>query len=1417
MAATRTATRPRTPSTARHHAEWLSLIETSGPFLSMPVLQRVFPQGLDAHDPEHLGSLRLAFAEWEADGEDPAIHNAWVRLVFGETLEMPDDTVAEGQSLPPSLEARIAEHGETLRPDLAVVDPDDLGKARLLVQIYPPGQDLEKPVEGLRWKASPATRMTELLHASDVRLGLATNGEQWMLVHAPRNETTGYASWYASLWLEEHITLRAFRSLLSARRFFGVADEDTLEALFAESAQNQQEVTEQLGYQVRQAVEVLVSAIDRVDQDRNRILLAGADEKQLYEAALTVMMRLVFLFSAEERGLLLLGDPLYDQYYAVSTLREQLREDADQHGEEVLERRHDAYSRLLATFRAVHGGVEHEAMRLPAYGGTLFDPDRYPFLEGRASGTSWRDHPAVPLPIHNRDVLHLLEALQVLRVKVPGGGPAEARRLSFRALDIEQIGHVYEGLLDHTAVRATETVLGLTGSKDKEPEVSLSTLEELRDRGEAALLDFLKKETGRSSLPALRKALAAPPEDEARWRVAFENDEALAERARPFAGLVRDDMSGYPVVVLAGSVYVTKGSDRRESGTHYTPRSLTEPIVQHTLDPLVYEGPAEGWPKEEWRLRSAGEILALTVCDMAMGSGAFLVQACRYLSERLVEAWEEAGADRVPDDSPLPTEADEKLALARRLVADQCLYGVDKNPLAVEMGKLSLWLITLQKDRPFTFLDHAFRCGDSLLGVTSPDQLTHWSLDPEGTRNVPWFTLSTERALHAALDLRRQLHSFPVLSVRDAEAKARLLREAEEAMAVVRLGADLLVAAALRPAKRREAMSGSLLSEFHMQALAYEELREGAFTGEGEEEIRKGFAELRVKANELLGGRRPFHWPLEFPEVFVETEEPAIVDGRLPMGAGELLAELSKPREEFVSGFAAIVGNPPFQGGKKISGSLGSDYREHLVEYVANGTKGNADLCAYFFLRARDILEDGGGMGLLGTNTIAQGDTHEVGLDQIGSASCVVTRAISSRRWPGGANLEVALLWLRHGDWAGVHLLDDRPVAGITTRLTVPAAVQGEPYLLKRDADKAFLGSYIMGMGFTLQPNVAQSLIDKDIRNRDVLFPYLTGQDLNLDLEQAPSRWVINFRSWPLRRGAEGVWNEASTRQRNEWLRSGLVPEDYPEPVAADYPDCLRIVERQVKPERELQNDQGGKRYWWRFLRPRTELYDTLKRLERVLVTTRVTSFHFMCFVDSRIVFSDRLTVLTFNSSIQFAVLSSTVHDIWAHRPGITTHVAAPTYNPEQAFKTFPFPVDRSGLEDIGERYYAHRQRIMQSRQEGLTKTYNRFHDPDETEEDIERLRELHVEMDLAVADAYGWSDLALGHSFHETKQGVRYTISEEARREVLDRLLLLNHERYAQEVEQGLHDKKAKKGKAKKRTKPKVDGGTTSFFGEDA
>jgi hypothetical protein len=174
---------------SRHHSEWLSLIDVSGPFLSIPVLERVFPHGLDAHDPDQTRLVKLAFEEWEDNQQgarpSPAIHREWINFVIKQTLGLPDEVLAQEQEIPQTLRATIAEHGETLRPDVIVRNPEGVpnaGKARMLVQVYPATQDLEKPLHGRHWKASPATRMMELLHATDSRLGLVTNGNDWMLV-----------------------------------------------------------------------------------------------------------------------------------------------------------------------------------------------------------------------------------------------------------------------------------------------------------------------------------------------------------------------------------------------------------------------------------------------------------------------------------------------------------------------------------------------------------------------------------------------------------------------------------------------------------------------------------------------------------------------------------------------------------------------------------------------------------------------------------------------------------------------------------------------------------------------------------------------------------------------------------------------------------------------------------------------------------------------------------------------------------------------------------------------------------------------------------------------------------------------------------------------------------------------------------
>lgn len=231
------------PSTSRHHSDWLSLVEVSGPFVSLPVLLRVFPQGLEPRDPAQAKALRSAYEEWQDHPTAPGKQRAWVHYVLTTVLGYPQSQIAEGQTLPAGLESNMPEMGETLRPDFALIGPagsDTASQAQLLIASYPAEQSLDKPVIGKHWKATPATRMMELLHGAGVPLGLITNGEHWMLVYAPRGETTGYASWYGSLWLDEHITLRAFHSLLGVRRFFGVAADSTLLALLKESAEDQQ-------------------------------------------------------------------------------------------------------------------------------------------------------------------------------------------------------------------------------------------------------------------------------------------------------------------------------------------------------------------------------------------------------------------------------------------------------------------------------------------------------------------------------------------------------------------------------------------------------------------------------------------------------------------------------------------------------------------------------------------------------------------------------------------------------------------------------------------------------------------------------------------------------------------------------------------------------------------------------------------------------------------------------------------------------------------------------------------------------------------------------------------------------------------------------------------------------------------------
>lgn len=1343
--------------------EWLNLIEVSGPFLAVPVLRDVFPQGLEALPSGRPQRLRRTYEEWRdaVDMDDldlSALHTAWIDEVLVGALEMDGEVLRRNSVLPDHFKVLMPEHGVTVAPDLAVVNPTQGDEPLLLVHVYEPDTDLDatRRFDGLA--TTPVDRMVSLLRATGCPTGIVTNGERWMLVHAPVGSVASFASWYARLWGQEPETLRAFVSLLGVRRFFG-PDSETLPALFERSLKHQDDVTDALGEQVRRAVEVLVQALDRADQDRNRDLLRDVDPRELYEAGLTVMMRLVFLLAAEERGLLLLGDPRYDSFYAISSLRMQLRADS----EEILERRRSAWSRLLAVFRGVYGGIDHPTLRLPALGGSLFDPDRYPFLEGRKKGTGWRSHSAEPLPIDDRTVLLLLEAIQTF----------EGRTLSYRALDVEQIGHVYEGLLERTVKRVDDVTLELEGSsKAKSPRVTLGEIESARLDGTARLFELLKERSERSE-PAIRNALERAPDERlsARLLTICRGDAKLRDRIQPYAALLRTDPWGYPLVHHSGAFVVVLGTDRRESGTHYTPKSLTEKIVEETLTPVAYRGPAEGKPPEEWKLKSAEALLDLKVCDPAMGSGAFLVQTCRWLAERLVEAWsaEEAKGRRInsegfhPADGeaeafePLSLDAEERAILARRLIAERCLYGVDMNPLAVELAKLSLWLTTVAKGRPFGFLDHNLRSGDSLLGIHELDQVIELDANPKGKAQLRLFGRSIREALERAIDLRTRLRDIPIRDIHDVEAMAALDAESRTALNLPERIADAFVGILFT----EERTTGR---EARLQNLAATADRATSGDADARDLLIRQTRLNLVKDAPEGQPRRPFHWPLEFPEVFAREN----------------------------GGFDAFVGNPPFLGGRRIRSALGSAYGLWLIT-IHEGANKNSDLVAHFFRRAFVLLRQGGHFGLLATNTIAEGDTRQSGLEWMLRNGASIHAAYPNEPWPGAAAVSTSRVHVHKGNWKALRSLSGRPAAQISAFLSDQE--EWTPKRLISNADIAFQGTIVLGMGFVMAPEEAQKMLDADPRNSEVIFPYLNGQDLTSDPEQRPSRWVISFWDWP---------------------------EERAETYALPYQWILE----KVKPERQRRKPNGEyalrkplPQRWWQHADKRPALYHAMGRgyhFERhpenwdpnqeqkhqVLALSLVSKHLGFFFVAASSVFSHATGVFALDDARMFAVLQSSIHEIWARKQASFLENRL-RYTPTDVFETFPLPTQLDELERIGEQYHQMRRLIMEQSRLGHTSVYNRFHDPADVE--IKDLRNLHCDMDRTVARAYGWDDLELDHDFQELlflpeNDRVRFTISETARLEVLRRLAALNRQRYQQEVDEGLHGKTSSPSKGRAR-----------------
>jgi hypothetical protein len=465
-----------------------------------------------------------------------------------------------------------------------------------------------------------------------------------------------------------------------------------------------------------------------------------------------------------------------------------------------------------------------------------------------------------------------------------------------------------------------------------------------------------------------------------------------------------------------------------------------------------------------------------------------------------------------------------------------------------------------------------------------------------------------------------------------------------------------------------------------------------------------------------------FHWEIELPEVFLET----IADGSL--------------QKKAEGGFDTIVGNPPFAGKNTMAEGNAKGYPDWL-KAVHPESHGNADLVSHFFRRAFNLIRPVGTLGLIATNTIGQGDTRSTGLRWICNHGGTIYAARKRLKWPGEAAVVVSLIHVHRGSMDGSFELDGQPTKLITAFL-FPSGGNDDPERLHANAGKSFVGSYVLGMGFTFddtdKKGVAspvtraradelaksgerrismEELIANDPRNQEQIFPYIGGKEVNDSPTHTHHRYVINFA-------------QMSQQEARRW------------------PELMQIVEDRVKPERDkLGNNTDAlnrKRNWWLWGRYTPALYNSLRGLDRLLVICRHQPHWGTAFLAAGAVYSEATIIIASSSVSVFSALQTRPHELWARSFGSSMKDDL-RYTPSDCFETFPFPPDwqtNSALETIGKGYYDYRAQLMIDSNKGLTKTYNRFHDPKEKSPEIKKLRDLHTAMDRAVLAAYGWSDI---------------------------------------------------------------------------
>jgi len=1145
----------------------------------------------------------------------------------------PKSAEANGKLFP--LSHRVANRGSTVVHVTGYRDPAGLDRKA------------EQRSGALRMSAHAMVQ--EYLNLADELYGVVTNGRVFRLL---RNSSRLIKLTYLEFDLDRIFSDGLFADfallyrLLHASRLPANRDEAAqswIERYHQDSLDAGSRIREGLSKAVERAILGLANGFLQHranDNLRERVASEKLSAEDFYKEVLRLIYRLLFLMVIEERGLVFPSGTavrhreIYEQFYSVMRLR---RMSERRH---LADRRHaDLWPALQASFRLFEAGGPGPNMSVPPLAGDLFQPRAIDALIGCTLG--------------NDSVLEALRALNLYTH--PDNG--QLIRVNYGALNVEEFGSVYEGLLEY------------------EPVI----------------------------LP-----------DGAQTAFAFK-----------------------------------QGDERANTGSHYTPDDLVQPLIKHSLDHLIAERLKAKDPE--------AALLSLRVADVSCGSGHILLAAARRIGQELAIV-------RTGEDQPSPLA----MRTAVRDVIRRCIYGVDLNPLAVELCKVALWLEAHVPGEPLSFLDHHIKCGNAIVGYVRREDIESRGVPDEAFVTMP----GDDGDVTALLRKQNKAERTGQTALKFDPEAGRQLDDALKGWTVLDTLPEHTPEQVETKRQRFEVLSKSAealwmeqlaaipIAQFYVPKVANQP---GMHVTDGEFRSylkggRKPQSRATAEAWAVAERKRFFNWFLAFPDV---------------IAAG---------------GFDCILGNPPYLGRGGIRSSYGDSFCAYVQWQFAPA--GISDLVVYFVQRLQQLLRPDGFAAFITTNSIKDGEVRRDGLEVVISRGATIVMACRAIKWPGRANVSVSLLSLCQGSWQQPRTLDGDSVSGINAFLEAGEA-EGNPSRIAKNLGWLHQGSIVLGDGFLLLEAEASALFADEPASRALVRSILNGHELNSSPVQKPERLVIDF-------------GERSLAD------------------AQSFPLALGRLKELVLPVRGKNGNPGT---WWQFWRPRRELYTSLRPLQRCFVAARTTKH--LNFSESRTdyVYSDALYVFSSDRWDLYGVVQSTLHEVWARKysGALETRLR---YSPTDCFETFPFPMDLwqttdESLAQVGEKYHEHRRGVMRELWLGLTDVYNLFHarelslelvakvskqPPDIVRagfDGLQKLRRMHVALDSAVRDAYGWTDLNLSHDFFELEtlpenDRVRYTISPAARKEVLKRLLALNHERAKQEAAQATAPGK---GKAKRKT----------------